>query len=216
MERVHDDGALGLAAMTAGDAVPPAKQEVSPGRELGDLLLRHRRGEPGAFEALVRGYRSPVFGYLVRCGVDGGDRDDLFQEIFIRVHRASGSYDGRRPIHPWLFTIVANAVRTYHRRRRVHEIAGTAEAPYDPSRAIPDGERSVAARETVAWLEREIPLLPLAQREVLVLATVEGMALADVARALGMPLNTVKTHLRRARLGLAERLAAKDRGEVTP
>src|SRR5262249_52069603 len=70
-----------------------------------------------------------------------------------------------------------------------------AREPEDPS---PDGERAAEARETVAWLEQEIHRLPVAQREALVLASLESRPLAEIAAALGLPVNTVKTHLRRA------------------
>jgi len=75
------------------------------------LLLLHRDGDPGAFVRLVAKYRRPVFSYLVRCGVPVADRDDLFQEVFLRVHAAAAQYQDHRPLHPWLFTVVANAVR---------------------------------------------------------------------------------------------------------
>ncbi len=77
-----------------------------------DFLLLHRNGDPDAFANLVAEYRAAVFSYLVRCGVSPQDRDDLFQEIFIRLHGAAGRFDADRPLQPWLFTIVANLVRT--------------------------------------------------------------------------------------------------------
>ncbi len=61
-----------------------------------------------------------------------------------------------------------------------------------------------SAKETAARLERAIAALPLPQREVLVLATIESLPLKDIASILGMPVNTVKTHVRRARLRLVE------------
>jgi RNA polymerase sigma-70 factor (ECF subfamily) len=68
----------------------------------------------------------------------------------------------------------------------------------------PGPERTAAARESLAWLERALRTLPFAQREVLVLATIVGLRQQDIAQSLNLPLNTVKTHLRRARLKLAE------------
>ena len=53
-------------------------------------------------------------------------------------------------------------------------------------------------------LDRAVLALPLEQREALVLCAVEGMELAEAARVLGAPIDTVKTRLRRARLALAE------------
>src|SRR5205085_6907941 len=83
-----------------------------------ELLPRHCRGDGDAFPALLQAFRAPVYGYLVRCGVAEGTRDDLFQEIFLKVHQGAGHYSPGRPLKPWLFTIVANCVRDHFRRRQ--------------------------------------------------------------------------------------------------
>jgi RNA polymerase sigma-70 factor (ECF subfamily) len=186
-------------------AVPGATTTVDPR----GALLRHRDGDSEAFAMLVADYRKPVYSYLVRCGVAEADRDDLFQTVFLKIHRSAGQYRPELPLHPWIFTIVANEVRSHLRRRRVRQLVFGAPAGREPADPAPDGERTAQARETVAWLEDEIRRLPLPQREVLILASLEGRPLAEVAQALGMPLNTVKTHLRRARLALAEKLARR-------
>ena len=66
------------------------------------LLPRHRQGDQYAFPELLECYRSPVYGYLVRCGIGASARDDLFQEIFAKIHRAAASYQSDRPLKPWL------------------------------------------------------------------------------------------------------------------
>lgn len=180
-----------------------------------DLILRHLAGDGDAFAELVDRYRSPVFSYLVRCSVALEDRDDLFQETFIRIHRAAGSYDPGRPLHPWLFTIVANTVRNHLRRQRVRSLVGSVEEAGEPAAANPGADRVAAARQTVAWLDQQIRDLPSPRREVLLLAGVENLRLKDIAKVLGLPLGTVKTHLRRARLSLAEALAGRNAREAS-
>ena len=124
------------------------------------------------------------------------------------MHQRARTYDPSRPLHPWLFTVVANAVRTYFRKqkRRLFFFAGP--LPEDVKDEAPDGEALASARETTDWLERAIQALPFSQREVLVLATLENLPLNDIASILGLPVNTVKTQLRRARLRL---IASYDR-----
>jgi len=177
--------------------------------DLREPLVRHREGDPEAFAALVADYRRPVYSYLIRCGIAEADRDDLFQSVFLRIHRAAAQYRSDLPSHPWIFTIVANEVRSHIRRRRVRELVFAAPAEHEPTDPAPDGERTVQARETVLWLEEEVRRLPLPQREVLILASLEGRPLEEVAQVLGLPLNTVKTHLRRTRLLLSEKLARR-------
>lgn len=192
-----------------------AEETAAPGPEVVDLeergwLARHCRGDATAFPALMAAYRRPVYGFLVRGGVAESDRDDLFQSIFLKIHGAAESYDPSRPLAPWLFTIVANSLRNHFRSKAAALPASPQEDPGETADPAADPERIAAARETVAWLEAAIHALPLAQREVLLLVTVAGLGQQDTAEALEMPLNTVKTHLRRARLALAAELAAHE------
>lgn len=169
-------------------------------------LARHCRGDKDAFGALMNAYRSPLYGYLVRCGVPAASRDDVFQEIFVKIHLAAASYQPSRPLRPWLFTIAANSVRNHLRdesRRR-----GFGDAPADSRPSGDLGPQALAEiDETVAWLEQALPRLPLEQREVLLLGSVGGLRLADIATVLDIPLNTVKTLTRRARMSLTKALA---------
>ncbi len=176
-------------------------------------LTRHCRGDASAFPALLEAYRRPVYGYLVRSGVAEADRDDIFQSIFLKIHVAARSYEPTRPLRPWLFTIVANTVRNHFRAQAVPIATVPRDDPrdpLDPPDPNPGPENIAATRETVAWLEQALLALPLAQREVLLLVTVTGLRQQDVANSLNLPLNTVKTHLRRARLALAAGLADRD------
>ncbi len=180
-------------------------------------LTRHCRGDASAFPALMEAYRRPIYGYLVRRGVAEADRDDMFQSIFLKIHAAADTYDPTRPLGPWLFTIMANTVRNHFRAQVVPITTVPRDDPLDrldPRDPNPGPERIAEARETVAWLEQALRALPPAQREVLLLITVVGLRQQDAANALNLPLNTVKTHLRRARLALAAGLADRDAGST--
>lgn len=187
----------------------------APGEEIVDLaerawLPRHCRGDTKAFPALLAAYRRPVYGYLVRAGVRPEDRDDLFQQVFLKVHAKAGTYEPARPLAPWLFTVVTNTVRNHFRDRARHD--GNAALPDAETLGDgqPDPERVAAARQSVARLEEALKTLPLSQREVILLTCIVGLRQQEVAEALALPLNTVKTHLRRGRLVLA---AALERSE---
>ncbi len=176
-------------------------------------LTRHCRGDASAFPALLEAYRRPVYGYLVRSGVAEADRDDIFQSVFLKVHAAAQSYDPTRPLGPWLFTIVANTVRNHFRAQAVPFTMVPRDDPLDPldpPDPNPGPEHIAEARETIAWLEEALRALPPVQREVLLLVTIVGLRQQDAANSLNLPLNTVKTHLRRARLALAAGLADRD------
>lgn len=174
-------------------------------------LVRHCRGDRNAFAELMNAYQAPVYGYLLRCGVKPANRDDVFQEIFVKIHLAAASYQPSRALRPWLFTIAANTVRNHLRDEGLRRGAGDVRAD---SRASEDhGPQALAEiGETLAWLEQALPRLPFEQREVLLLGSVGGLRLQDIATVLEIPLNTVKTLTRRARLSLAKALAAHAAG----
>lgn len=176
-------------------------------------LPQHCAGDKQAFPQLLQWLRQPVYNYLVRCGIGAASRDDLFQDIFLKIHAAAATYQPSRPLKPWVFTIAANTVRNHFRaenKRPTVPINNELDIHADPA---PDTERRAAASETASWLEQAIAGLPLAQREVLVLVTHQELPLKTVADILQIPLNTVKTHLRRARLALLEAKAGREQEE---
>lgn len=167
------------------------------------LLPRHLAGDEQAFGELVDLFGGPVLGWLRRTGVPPEDAEELLQEIFGRVHRAADRYQPDRPLKPWVFAIAVNASRTWFRRRKVRLIVHGGRSEEGVGRE-PTGPELVEARETTAWLEAEIAGLPDRQREVVLLCCVERLEQADVGEALGIPLSTVKTRLRRGRMTLLE------------
>jgi len=171
----------------------------------------------------MRAYRNLVYTFLYRYGIDTEHRDDLFQEIFLKVHQSATTYRPSEPLRPWLISIVLNTVRNFrrdHGRRkhfmsRLSLVTGNGPSGTPDSMAVsaphgPGPEQQMEQQATVTWLERQIASLPDRQREVLVLATLKGLSMKEIARILKLPENTVKTHLRRARLALAERLAVRE------
>jgi len=176
------------------------------------LLQRHVDGDADAFGRLMKLYSTPIYGYLARTGVTGSERDDLFQEIFCRVHRAAGTHPPVGELKPWLFAIAVNTVRSHFRKTKVRSAVQLDDRPGAAAPAPTDGaDRVVEAKQTAAWIEAQLDELPLEQREVLVLCCIEGIDQDAAARALDVPLNTVKTRLRRARLALAEAALRRDR-----
>ncbi|MCC6953681.1 MAG: RNA polymerase sigma factor [Deltaproteobacteria bacterium] len=180
--------------------------------ECGELLVRYRNGESHAFVEILSRYRAPVYSYLVRCGVTHMSRDDVFQEIFVRIHAGCAGYDEARPLPPWIFTIVINTVRSYFRKELTVKRAQEERAAQDELDTVHhhDGSHYALAKETGAWLETQLASLPLEQREAVNLVCLNNIEQAQAAAMLDIPLNTLKTNLRRARLKLTEALQRRN------
>jgi len=177
-------------------------------------LPRHSCGDRQAFGQLMSAYRGFVLTFLWRYGIGRSDRDDLFQEVFLRIHQAASRYQPSQPLRPWIITIVLNTVRNHRRdqfrktRFLTHLFAVTQHRNLTDQH--PGADQMLEQQSTVRWLESRIRDLPDKQRETLVLSTMKGLRMKDIARVMGMPENTVKTHLRRARLALAEDLGRRE------
>ena len=127
------------------------------------------------------------------------DAEDALQEVLARAWRYRASFEEQRALGPWLRRA---ALRVVLDRREARE-RGPREAELDPdelpARAAVDAE---AQREQ---LERMLAPLSALEREVLLRFHSRAESVAEIARTLGMPEGTVKSHLWRARRRIAER-----------
>lgn len=193
--------------------LPPNRQgekgSLNESSEIRSLLARHLKGDNQAFGEIVSMYRSEIFTYLARCGVQESCRDDLFQEIFLNVHRYASRYDPALPLAPWIFTIAVNRVRSHFRSASRNRVTAHEEHSETPAADASPHEKSEAV-ETAAWLEGELAKIPLSEREAFILCCVQNLEQREAAKILDIPLNTVKTNVRRARLRLAKALALRN------
>jgi len=206
-----------LAASGASAAVEEAVVDVGAA-----LLARHVAGDAAAFPALVRAFKSPIYGFLLRS-VDAAAADDLFQETFLRVHKDARRYEPRRPFRVWLFTIAHNLVRSHHRKRVVRRVlvdwwvGGPSvegeRRPLDPADTRPIADEVAATRERMRWLEVALRALPDRVRDALVLTQLEGLSLEQAAEVMAVPIGTIKTWVFRGRNLLASAREAHERGK---
>ncbi len=163
-------------------------------------LAAHLKGDGQAFAKLMHAYRKPVYSFLVRHGLDQTQRDDVFQEAFLKIHKAAHTYQPNKPLSPWIFTIVVNTVRNIQRKGQPLTLCIDEAAAVEDE--APSPENSAQLEETVGWLQQAMKELPPAQAEAFTLSTIKGMKMKEIGAVLGLPLNTIKTQLRRARQNL--------------
>jgi len=180
-------------------------------------MRRFQRGDARAFPELVRRHRGAVFAFVLRWTQDRARAEDILQETWLKVVRASVDWSPRARFTTWLYTIARNACVDGARRARAH-----AAAPLDDDRLAADGgdpERAAASAELRPVLESAIAALPDAQREVFLLREMAGIPFHEIARMTGAPEPTVKSRMRYALEALRTRLTeagvdAKAGGQV--
>jgi len=187
------------------------------------MLARHIAGEPRAFEELVQVFGGSVYGYLARAGIQKPAADDLFQETFLRVHKAARRYDPGHPFRVWLFTIANNLIRSHFRKKKVRRImvgwwkrSGSSDPhadlrPLDPADDSPGPDEQAQAKSRAQWLKLAMAELPEGPRRALLLTQVEGLSHEEAAQVLDAPIPTIKTWVRRGRLMLAEALDKEEK-----
>jgi RNA polymerase sigma-70 factor, ECF subfamily len=145
-------------------------------------------------EALYRDHFQFVWRCLRRLGVHPNSVDDAVQDVFLVAHRKLDDVAERSSQRGWLFAI-ASRVSKEHRRRDgrlwLDEHAGESVAVH------PD--RTLEMRGRVRQLDELLATLSDPQREVFVMAEVEGFSAPEIAEGLGIHLNTVYSRLRLAR-----------------
>jgi len=177
------------------------------------LLARHLQGDAEAFPQLVARYGSLVYSVVGRYGLSREERDDVFQEVFVRVHRAAATYQAEKALKPWLLTIAVNTARSHLSRGRPREVSDGGAALRIVSEQ-PSSQDRIEASRTLKWLVGQLDALPAHQREVILLCCVHHLEMRQVAEVLGIPVGTVKSHLRKARLTLAAALERRERTEA--
>jgi RNA polymerase sigma-70 factor (ECF subfamily) len=170
------------------------------------LLARARKGEVSAFEELVLRHQRRVYAVARRIVRAHDVADDVAQEAFVRAWRALDRFELGRPFAPWVCRIAANLAINHVRSPRARE-EGLPDGPGETAASDPDPLGAVLDDEAGRVLDAAVAALPVEQRAVFVLRTMEEMSYQAIAEALGLSPGTVMSRLFRAREKLARALA---------
>jgi RNA polymerase sigma-70 factor (ECF subfamily) len=139
-------------------------------------------------------HHAAVWRCLRALGVPTDQVDDAVQDVFLVVHRRLPQFDHAAPVRSWILGIARNVALKLHERRH--------RAPPRLALVQPDPpapEELLARRDAAAVVERFLDTLDAEQRPVFVLAQLEGLDVPEIARTLGIKLNTAYSRLRLAR-----------------
>jgi RNA polymerase sigma-70 factor, ECF subfamily len=178
---------------------------------------------PENFEALVREHQGMVFRTLSRMTGAGSHVEDLAQEAFLRLYRALPEFRGDATVSTYLYRIVVNLSQDEWKRRRKERTHLASEPAFLEDDAAGEwlenfagddlsGEHARTPEQLMVdadvqrAVDEELLALPEIERAVLVLYHQEECSYEGIAIALGLPINTVRTHLHRGRKRLGEQL----------
>jgi RNA polymerase sigma-70 factor (ECF subfamily) len=177
-----------------------------------ELLRAVARGDEAAFARVYDRYSAILLGLLLRILRSRAEAEDVLQEVFLQVWQQARSFDPARG-RPFTWLVTLSRSRAIDRLRAVdsRDRAAQRSAEDAPPDAAPQGradedairaERAEAVRDALGELPEE-------QRQVLVLAYLEGMSQSEIAAAKNQPLGTVKTRTRAGLKKLSEALRAR-------
>ncbi len=186
-----DRGAIGHG----GDVAAPAAAFDPAELDFAELYARHHDGVRRTLACL--GVPEPVV-------------DDALQEVFVVVHRRLEDPSAYQSVKGWIYGIARRIAWRHHRTdRRARSKLARVELSHDED----SPETELARREALAFMHTFLDGLDDDQREVFVLADIEGLSAPEIATIVGAKLNTVYSRLRLAR-GRFE-LALQRRGART-
>lgn len=172
-----------------------------------ELLGRALAGDESAFVALLDLLEQPVYAYFRRRRVSAEDAEDLTQAVFMALLQRGSSFDASRGhVRGFVFGI---ARRTWlkHAAQAGRAMAAVSTDLVDPTSESP--EISLYREERRTAIAQAIEELPETARDVLTLRLHQDLSIAEIAQAMSLAENTVKSHLFRARSRLRESVGSK-------
>lgn len=180
------------------------------------LVARAQGGDQDAFAELFRRYRDPVFRLAVSIlGQEfAPEAEEVAQEVFLKAHHSLASFRGEAQVGSWIYRIAFNhavnvKARARYRKPHLDEAALSHLSTGDPG---PDAQAATAQRDQA--LMECIQTLPEVYQAALRLYYWLGSSVAEVSELLGIPENTAKSYLHRARQLLDGMLKAKGYSNV--
>jgi RNA polymerase sigma-70 factor (ECF subfamily) len=171
------------------------------------LCRRIAGGESHLFGEIIDAYTNLAAGAIASQGVDRADIEDLTQEALINVYKGIAGFRGDSKLSSWIYRIALNVARGHLKKlaRRpgqdsVEQAMESGRQPVDPQAA---SEASTVRNRSLA---QALEQLPDKQRIAVSLYYFEELSYEEIAEAMELNLNTVRTQIRRGKLALAELL----------
>jgi RNA polymerase sigma-70 factor (ECF subfamily) len=169
------------------------------------LMERVKKGDESAFEEIVSRHYHSVYNLANRFLYSTSEAEDITQEVFLRVFRASKSYTPKAKFSTWLYTITKNLCFNELRKLRSVQILSIEDEmlPEIPSKSESPAIK-LEKEEMKTKVRESVEALPANLRIAILLLKYHGLSYEEVAQILGCTVNAVKLRVHRAKDFLAK------------
>lgn len=159
------------------------------------LVCEVKEGSISAFEQLVGRYQGKLLSFVTYLIRDPEAAQDVVQESFISLYKTIDSVDTTKKFSSYLFSIARNKGISYLRGRIRHAPITEAESLAD----LQSPEALVTEKEIQRHIEQALDAIDIKYKKVITLYYFEDLSYEEMSKQMHLPINTVRTHLRRAK-----------------
>lgn len=192
------------------DPVPAAAApfDGAPGESLESLIARVMHQDENALAALYGRLNAPVFSLALQITRSVGSAEEVLQDVFWQVWRQAPRFDRARGSVPaWVLTIArSRALDAARSQMRMPHAHASAQDEFDEGLPSPDpGPQDLLfAAQQGSRLQAALEGLDPLRRQLVSLSFYRGLTQQEISDQTGLPLGTVKSHLRRSMATLRE------------
>jgi len=179
------------------------------------LADREHISELDDIAGLMRQYQAKIFRFVAFSVRDFDAAETITQDCFLKAHNTRHQFRGDCSVNTWLMRIAFNLIRDHTKTLKFRfwkNVQTTAVNVDELGHYLPSGasspEQQFLARERVELIQSSLEKLSDKQRSVFLMKFVEDLDLPEIAEIMGMPLQTVKTHLYRAVATIRDKFGA--------
>ena len=196
----------------------PVEARVEEAQVVTQLVRRCASGDAVAWEEIVQRFHRRIYNICYRFSGSAEDAQDLTQDVFIKVYRTVGSFDGEKAsFNTWVTTVTRNLLVDHFRKTRNDRATDSMDAPQGAdedgptladrlSDGVPGPQVHVESRERREMVQQALQQISPDLREAVILRDLQDMDYREIAQVLKVPEGTVKSRINRGRAELARLL----------
>lgn len=218
--RAKDSAILAVSNKTGIEMEYFESTDIQMGNEEDTLLInRCISGDEDAFTQIVRNHQRMVYNVAYRFLGSREEAEELAQEVFLRVYKFLGSFEGKSSLKTWIYKITVNSAlnrqQWLKRRKHYHQISLESTADTGEEMTLENKIAGAGANPESSALNDELQVkihsclasLPKRLRIAIILRDIEGLSYEEISEALGINQGTVKSRIARARSAMKDALS---------